>query len=97
MIHAASQACHVQMQAKYDSLNPPALKELVASGAKLHRFPKEIVEAGYKEAMALYAELSSKNPNWKRVYEDYSRFLADQNLWFSFAEASMDEFMQSRR
>jgi TRAP-type mannitol/chloroaromatic compound transport system substrate-binding protein len=97
MIHAASQACHVQMQAKYDSLNPPALKELVASGAKLHRFPKEIVEAGYTEAMALYAELSSKNPNWKRVYEDYSRFLADQNLWFSFAEASMDEFMQSRR
>ena len=97
MIQAAASHCHVLMQAKYDARNPEALKQLVAGGAKLHRFPKEIIDAGYKEAMALYAELSAKNPNWKRVYDDYSRFLADQNMWFSFAEAALDEYMQSKR
>ena len=34
------------MQAKYDARNPPALKQLVSLGAKLHAFPREVVAAG---------------------------------------------------
>jgi len=30
--------------------------------------------------MALYAEIGDKNPNWKKVYADYAKFRADQNL-----------------
>ena len=85
------------MQAKYDARNPAALKQLVASGTKLHRFPKDVMETAFKEAMAFYNELSSKNPNWKKVYEDYSKFRTDQNLWFRFAEAGYDDFMQAQK
>ena len=47
--------------------------------------------------MALFDEISARNPNWKKVYEDYARFRADQNLWFSIAEASLDQFTQAQR
>jgi TRAP-type mannitol/chloroaromatic compound transport system substrate-binding protein len=97
IIECASAVAHVDMQAKYDAKNPAALKQLVGSGTKLVRFPKDVMDASFKEAMALYSELSGKNPNWKKVYEDFANFRRDQNLWFRFAEAGFDDFMQSQK
>ncbi|MDQ5896585.1 MAG: hypothetical protein QG612_671 [Pseudomonadota bacterium] len=97
IVEAASAYAHVDMQAKYDAKNPGALKQLVAGGTKLFRFPKDVMEAAFKESMALYSELSDKNPNWKKVYSDFAKFRADQNLWFRFAEAGFDDFMQAQK
>ena len=97
IIEAASAVAHVDMQAKYDVKNPVALKQLVASGVKLHRFPKNMMDRAFKESMALYSDLSAKNPRWKKVYEDYANFRRDQNLWFRFAEAGFDYFMQAQK
>ena len=97
IIEAATAMAHVDMQAKYDAKNPGALRQLVAGGTKLHRFPKDLMESAFKESMALYSELSGKNPNWKKVYEDYANFRREQNLWFRFAEAGFDDFMQSQK
>ena len=97
IIESAAADAHVDMQAKYDAKNPAALKQLVAGGSKLFRFPKDVMEAAFKEALALYSEIGAKNANWKKVYEDYSKFRADQVLWFRFAEASFDDFMQSQK
>ena len=97
IVEAAAAQAHVTMQARYDALNPAALKQLVGSGTKLHRFPKDVLDAAFKESMALYSELSAKNPNWKKVYDDFAKFRAEQNLWFRFAEASFDNFMQSQK
>lgn len=47
--------------------------------------------------MALYDDLSAKNPAWKKVYSDYAAFRDEQNLWFSFCEAGFDTFMQRGR
>ena len=47
--------------------------------------------------MALYDELSGKNPAWKKIYSDYSNFRREQNLWFRFAEGSFDDFMQAHK
>jgi hypothetical protein len=85
------------MQAKYDAKNPAALKRLVAGGAKLHVFDKSILKAAHDAAMALYDDLSAKNPNWKKVYSDYAAFRDEQHLWFRFAEAGFDNFMQTGR
>ncbi len=94
MVQAASAFAHIKMTAKYDTKNPIALRELVSKGAKLHRFSKPIMDAAYKEATALYAELSAKNAHWKKIYEDYSKFLATENMWFKFSEAGFDDYMQ---
>jgi TRAP-type mannitol/chloroaromatic compound transport system substrate-binding protein len=97
MVEAAATHAATEMQARYDARNPAALKKLVASGTTLFRFPKDVMEAAFKEAMALYSELSGSNPGWKKVYDDYAAFRRDANLWFRFAEAGFDDFMQSQK
>jgi TRAP-type mannitol/chloroaromatic compound transport system substrate-binding protein len=56
-----------------------------------------VLDLAFKESMALYAEISAKNPNWKKVYDDMSAFRKDQNLWFRFTEARFDSFMQAQK
>ena len=97
VIECAAAFAHTEMQAKYDAKNPEALRQLVAGGTKLHRFPKDMMEAAFKEAMAVYNELSGINPAWKKVYADFSAFRREQNLWFRFAESSFDDFMQAQK
>ena len=43
--------------------------------------------------MELYAETSAKNPEFKKIYDDYKKFMADQNLWFRIAEGSYANYM----
>ena len=97
IVDAASAYAHVDMQAKYDYRNAASLKQLVAGGAKLFPFPKDVMDAAFKESMALYSDISSKNPRWKKVYDDYAAYRKDANLWFQFTEANFDDFMQKQR
>jgi TRAP-type mannitol/chloroaromatic compound transport system substrate-binding protein len=97
IISAASAYAHVDMQAKYDYRNPIALKQLVGLGAKLFPFPKDLMDAAFKESQALYSELSASNPAWKKIYADYANYRRDANLWFRFTEARFDNFMQSAK
>jgi TRAP-type mannitol/chloroaromatic compound transport system substrate-binding protein len=93
-IECAAAVAHVEAQAKYNSRNPAALHQLVASGAKLMRFPQSVMEAAFFESMKLCAEIGARNANWKRVYDDYAAFRRSQCLWFGFAESEFDSFMQ---
>ncbi|MDZ4161086.1 MAG: TRAP transporter substrate-binding protein [Burkholderiales bacterium] len=97
IVECAASHAHTTMQAMYDARNPAALKRLVAGGAKVQAFPKSVMDAAFKESMALYDELSASNPNWKKIYSDYSAFRKDQNLWFRFTEAQFDRYMQSAK
>ncbi|MBK7654064.1 MAG: TRAP transporter substrate-binding protein DctP [Betaproteobacteria bacterium] len=97
MIENASAYAHIDMQARYDGKNAASLKQLVASGTKLHRFPKDVMDAAFKSAMEVYAELNATNPAWKKIYDDYSAFRRDANLWFRFSEAAFDDFMQAQK
>ena len=97
IVECASTYAHTDMQAKYDGRNAGALKSLVSQGVKLHPFPKDVLNAAFKAAMDVYAEHNDTNPAWKKIYSDYAAFRKESNLWFSFAEASMDDFMQQQR
>jgi TRAP-type mannitol/chloroaromatic compound transport system substrate-binding protein len=97
IVQAAAASVHIQMQAAYDAKNPMALKQLVAAKTKVLPFPKDVLDLAFKESMALYADLSAKNPNWKKVYDDMATFRRDQNLWFRFTEAKFDSFMQAQK
>jgi len=97
IVEAAAAKAHVDMQAKYDAFNPAALKQLVGSGTKLRPFPQDMMNAAFKESMAMYEEISQKNESWKKIYADFSKFRAEQNLWFRFAEGKFDNYMQSQK
>jgi TRAP-type mannitol/chloroaromatic compound transport system substrate-binding protein len=96
-VAAAASHAHVVMQARYDAKNPDALKRLVGAGAQLRPMPRPIMDAAFKASQEVYAELSAKNANWKKVYEDWSKFRADQVLWFRVTEREFDNFMAAQK
>jgi TRAP-type mannitol/chloroaromatic compound transport system substrate-binding protein len=97
IVENAAAKAHTTMQARYDALNPTALRQLVGAGTKLRPFSNDVMNAAFKEAMAVYADIGSKNPDWAKVYADYNKFRAEQNLWFRFTEATFDRFMQAQK
>jgi TRAP-type mannitol/chloroaromatic compound transport system substrate-binding protein len=97
IVESATAEAHIVMQARYDARNPAALKQLVGAGTKLRPFSQDVLAAAFKESMALYQEIGAKNEDWKKIYADYAKFRADQNLWFRFTEATFDRFMQSQK
>ncbi len=98
IVTSAAAEAHTAVQARYDSRNPAALKTLVAGGAKLRVFSNDLMNLAFKESMALYSEINGKNEDWKKIYADYSKFRADQNLWFPASrKASFDKFMQTQK
>ncbi|RYG06823.1 MAG: ABC transporter substrate-binding protein, partial [Burkholderiales bacterium] len=97
IVESAAAHAHTVMQSRYDALNPNALKQLVGAGTKLRPFPTDVMNASFKSAMSVYEELNAKNENWRKIYADYSKFRADQNLWFRFTEATFDRFMQTQK
>lgn len=97
MVELAAQSVHAAVQARYDVANPTALKQLVAAGVRVKPFPRVVVDAAFKASAALYAELSRRNPVWRRIYSDLAAFRREQNLWHRLAESSFDRYMQSAR
>ncbi len=81
------------MMAKYDQANPPALRRLLANGAKLHAFSPPVMDASLKAAKELHSEVSATNPDFKKVYESITGFSNSGYQWFQVAELSYDSFM----
>jgi TRAP-type mannitol/chloroaromatic compound transport system substrate-binding protein len=97
IVECASAYAHTDMQAKYDYKNPAALKALIGQGAKLRAFPKDVMNAAFKSSQEVYANLSNTNPEWKKIYADYSNYRREANQWFSLAEGSMNNFMEAQK
>ena len=93
VLESACAAASISMLAKYDTLNPAALKRLVANGVTLRPFSNEIMAACYKAANQVYDEISAKNAKFKKIYDAMVKFRADQVQWFSIAENRYDNFM----
>ena len=95
IVEAAAAVASSDMLAKYDALNPIALKQLVAAKTKVLPFSQAMMEAAYKASLEVYAENEAKSPEWKKIYADFRAFQRDQVLWFRFAESRFDSFMST--
>jgi TRAP-type mannitol/chloroaromatic compound transport system substrate-binding protein len=84
------------MMAKYDQANPLALRKLLAGGAKLHAFPPPVMEACYKAAKELHAEVAAGNADFKKVNDSLNAFTSQGYQWFQVAELGYDYFMARR-
>ena len=85
------------MLSKYDYVNPTALKKLVADGAQLRAFSPEIMEASFKAANEVYAELEASSPNFKTIWDSIKAFRKDHYLWNQVAELNFDAFLQNKQ
>ncbi|RYF73366.1 MAG: ABC transporter substrate-binding protein [Comamonadaceae bacterium] len=97
IVDAASALASIDMLAKYDALNPTALKQLVGAKTKVLPFTQPILDASFKASMEVFAENDAKSPEWKKIYADMRTFQRDQVLWFRFAESSFDSFMAKQK
>jgi TRAP-type mannitol/chloroaromatic compound transport system substrate-binding protein len=93
VLQIAAARAQALMVSKYDAENPKALRELMAAGTKLLPFPQSVMEAAFSASNELYAELSAKNPKFKKVYENWRPFRNEEILWFRVAEFTFDSFM----
>jgi TRAP-type mannitol/chloroaromatic compound transport system substrate-binding protein len=94
---AACSHANTWMQARYDTLNPPALRQLVAAGTQLRPFPQDVMEACFRAAAELWGELSARNADFKKAIDTMQAFRADQYLWWQVAELTYDVFMVRQR
>jgi TRAP-type mannitol/chloroaromatic compound transport system substrate-binding protein len=97
ILAAAGAYANDEMMAKYDILNPKAMRQLVGEGAKLRPYPPEVMEACFKGAMDTYSELSGSNSNFKKVYESMSAVRSQGYLWWQVAEGTFDNFMMGQQ
>ncbi|WP_296703051.1 TRAP transporter substrate-binding protein [Thiocapsa sp. UBA6158] len=97
IVTTAAAAAHSGCQARYDARNPAALKQLVAEGTTLVRFPKDVMDAAFKASREVYAELDETNPRWRKVFTDYSRFQAEQVQWDAVAESNYAQYLGAQK
>jgi TRAP-type mannitol/chloroaromatic compound transport system substrate-binding protein len=93
VIEQAGHYANNWMMAKYDTVNPMALRKLLAAGTKLHAFSPPIMEASFKAAKELHNEVSATNANFKKVYESLTNYSNNSYSWFQVAEVGYDNFM----
>jgi TRAP-type mannitol/chloroaromatic compound transport system substrate-binding protein len=93
VLEQAGHYANTWMVAKYDELNPAALRRLLANGVKLHGFSPEIMEACFKAAKELHGEIAAKNASFKKVYDSMTTFTNNGYQWFQVAELGYDSFM----
>jgi TRAP-type mannitol/chloroaromatic compound transport system substrate-binding protein len=93
IVTAAAGAANIEETGRYDARNPQALKRLVAAGAQLRPFSQPIMEACLKASNEIYADISSKNADFKKVYDNMVAFRNDEYLWWQVAEYTYDTFM----
>jgi TRAP-type mannitol/chloroaromatic compound transport system substrate-binding protein len=97
---ALATACaeaNVWMPAKYDDLNPKALRRMVGSGTQLRPFPRVVLEAAERAAYELYDELKVKSKHWANIYPKWKEYRDEQFLWFRVAEHTYDSYAFNSR
>jgi TRAP-type mannitol/chloroaromatic compound transport system substrate-binding protein len=97
LLTAAAGYCNMDVQAKYDSRNPQALKRLVAGGAKLRPFSPAIMDAAHKASIEVTKEVSAVNADYKKIWESQQAFRDDENLWWQVAEYTYESYMIRNR
>lgn len=91
-VSAAAAEANQGMLAKYDALNPKALKELLDKGVHLETYSNDILEAAHGHAMDIYNDLSSKDATWRKVYEHWNKFRKTEFAWFNANEMRYADF-----
>jgi TRAP-type mannitol/chloroaromatic compound transport system substrate-binding protein len=89
----ACDAVRTWLLAKYDTVNPPALKRLIAAGAVIKPFPRPVLEACYRATNEYFAELAAKDAAFKRALDSVNAYRRDHHQWWQMADHALDDFV----
>jgi TRAP-type mannitol/chloroaromatic compound transport system substrate-binding protein len=98
LVRTASSLANEWMTSKYDANNPPALKKMLAENVvQFRQFPASVMDASLKAALEVYAEVSARNADFKKVWDSMLAFRNDAYLWWRVAEYSYDDYLIRNR
>jgi TRAP-type mannitol/chloroaromatic compound transport system substrate-binding protein len=92
ILRMCAESANNWMLAKYDAVNAPALRRLVAGGTEIRAFPLPVLDAASKASEELYAELSARSPIFKKGYDSLVAFRQEQYTWWQIAEYAFDSY-----
>ena len=50
------------------------------------------MDAAYKATQEVMADLAGKHADFKKIYDQWSKYRDEQNLWFRVAEFTLDNY-----
>jgi TRAP-type mannitol/chloroaromatic compound transport system substrate-binding protein len=93
VVNQAASAAGAWMLEKYDSVNPAALKRLMANGTELRAFPQAVMDASYKATQDHLNELAEKSPLFKRTKDSHDAYMKELLFYTQIAENYYDNFL----
>ena len=96
ILYQAGAAAGTWMIEKYDSVNPAALKRLIAGGAELRAFPPAVMEASYAATQEYLAETAEKSPLFRKTKESHDAYIKEVLFYTQIAENYYDNYLLSK-
>jgi TRAP-type mannitol/chloroaromatic compound transport system substrate-binding protein len=93
IVARACDSAQVHLLARYDLVNPPALRRLVASGVVIRPFPQSMMEAFYRATNEHFAEVAAKDAQFKKAIDSVSAFRRDHLHWLQISQHALDSFL----
>lgn len=93
MLEVACSSAHLLTQAKYDDLNPAAVRRLVSAGAQFKFFPKEVLSVLYKATQDELEDQAAKNARFKAFLNSYRPYQAQISSWWQISENVFNSYV----
>jgi TRAP-type mannitol/chloroaromatic compound transport system substrate-binding protein len=97
VLEAAATATWTSNVAHNDRLNSDGLRQLLAAGAQLRVFSKEILDAAYDAAFETFEELKGRSPAFAKIYPEWKRYLDNVELYYRVGDGTYDNYVFNRR
>lgn len=94
-LEAACAQAGTDMLGKYDANNIAALKRLIGGGAKLGYWSRPIMQAMQHASQEVMKEQAAANETFRKVHDNWKKFLDDQLLWSSVNDGAAEQFLIS--
>ena len=93
VLEVVGQETTLWSMARYDMLNVAALRRLIAGGAQLRAYPRDVLQACHRATQETYAEIGERNPRFKKIHAHWDKFRRDTQSWFRVSEDSAANFL----
>lgn len=92
-LECAAAEANLAMLCHYDAKNPPAMARLLQAGVAFRPFPLDVMQAAAEHARAILEDHARADAGYRAILEDWQKFRASSNQWFSCAEDAFARFM----
>ena len=89
-LQVASSEATLEMLAKYDARNPPAMASLLRQGVKFRKFPDDVLAQAREITVRFLDKTAAENPEFAAILTQWRAFKDASDLWLASAEHTYD-------